>query len=100
MSAEVEKLQKHLEALEAFMASEAHIGYLSARDEEIRLIEQRILMTPPITEMDRAVVLLAHGELDSQTEMKKTFEDARTTLKKRIDDLVESENSGESETKI
>lgn len=100
MSPEVEALQKHLEALEAFMASDAYVGYISARDEEIRIIEQRILITPPITETDRAVVLLAHGELDSQTEMKKTFEDARVTLKARIDETIERENKDATGTKV
>lgn len=98
MTAEREKFETHLAQLDAFLASDAYVGYLSARDEEIRTIENRILMTPPITEINRADVLLAHGELDSQRDMKKTFEDARVTLKKRIDDLVEKENSGETGT--
>jgi hypothetical protein len=100
MSAEVEKLQKHLEALETFMASDAYVGYVSARDEEIRIIEQRILMTPPITEINRADVLLAHGELDCQKDMKQTFEDARGTLKARIDEMIERDNQTATETKV
>jgi hypothetical protein len=100
MSAEVEKLQKHLEALETFMSSDAYVGYLSARDEEIRIIEQRILMTPPITEINRADVLLAHGELDCQKDMKQTFEDARGTLKARIDEMIERDNQTATETKV
>lgn len=100
MTAEQTKLEKHLEQLDAFMSSEAYVGYRSARDEEIRIIEQRILMTPPITEVNRAEVLLAHGELDCQRDMKKTFEDARVTLKARIDKLIERENENASDTKV
>lgn len=100
MSPEVEKLQQHLDALNAFMDSPAYAGYVIARDEEIRQIEQRILMTPPITEVDRAVVLLAHGELDCQGDMKKTFEDARVTLEARINEMIERDNQNATETKV
>lgn len=100
MSEEVKKLEKHLAALEAFIASPAHTGYVAARQEEIDTIEQRILLTPPIDDGSRSVQLMAFGELDSQREMLKTFEDARLTLKARIDDAVERENEQATETKV
>ena len=96
----VEELQQHLAALEAFIASPAHEGYVIARRQEINDIQQRILMTPPITEQQRSMALIAFGELDSQEEMVKTFEDARLTLKARIDKEIERENEQAATAKV
>lgn len=100
MTSEVKRLQEHLDALEAFMASTAYAGYVAAREQEVSDIEQRILMTPPIEEGQRSIQLMAFGELDSQKEMVKTFEDARLTLKARIDEAVERENEQAATTKV
>jgi uncharacterized protein YneF (UPF0154 family) len=100
MSAEIDKAKEHLVALKAFIASPAHVGYLAARDEEISNIEKRILNTPPIDQRNIADLLMAHGELDSQTEMKQTFESARVQLEARIDEMVEQENQNASNTKV
>jgi hypothetical protein len=100
MSAEVDKAKEHLVALRAFVESPAHMGYIAARDEEISNIEKRILNTPPRTREDIASLLMWHGELDSQTEMKRTFGDALHTLEARIDEMVERENQNATNTKV
>lgn len=100
MTAEQEKLELELQELEIYMASSSYSGWQSARDTEISHIEQRILSTPPITENDRSNVLMWFGELDAVKDMKKTFEDARVTLKAEIDKIVESENQNASDTKV
>lgn len=100
MTADVKKLREHLEALDMFMASPAYAGYVAARVQEISDIEQRILMTPPIEEGQRSMQLMAFGELDSQREMERTFEDARLTLKARIDEAVEREIEQATTTKV
>lgn len=96
----VQELQEHLKALEAFIASPAHTGYITARRQEVADIQQRILMMPPITEQQRSLQLMAFGELDSQEEMLKTFEDARLTLKARIDEEIERENEQAATAKV
>lgn len=97
---EVQTLKAHLESLEAFIASPAHVGYVAAREQEIVDLKQRILWTPPIDDGARSAQLMAFGELDSQQEMLKTFEDARQTLKARIDEAVERENQLATTTKV
>lgn len=100
MTAEHEKLELELLNLDSFISSSAYAGWQTARDTEIYQIEQRILSTPPITENDRSNVLMWFGELDTVRDMKKTFEDARVTLKAEIDKIVESENQNASDTKV
>lgn len=100
MTAEREKFELELLNLDSFIESSAYSGWQSARDTEISQIEQRILSTPPITENDRSNVLMWFGELDAVKDMKKTFEDARVTLKAEIDKIVESENQNASDTKV
>jgi hypothetical protein len=100
MSAEIDKAKEHLVALRAFIESPAHMGYLAARDAEISNIERRILDMPPSTQENIALLLMAHGELDSQVEMKRTFGDALHTLEARIDEMVERENQAAANTKV
>lgn len=100
MTDEIKKLEEHLLALDAFIVSPAHSGYLIARDLEISDIEQRILSTPPISQDAIAVALMAFGELDCQKEMKTTFTDARVTLKGRIDEEIERDNQNATTTKV
>jgi hypothetical protein len=100
MNDEIKRLEEHLAALDAFIASPAHAGYLLARDAEISELEQRILSTPPISQDTIAVVLQAFGELDCQKEMKTTFTEARVTLKGRIDEEIERDNQNATTTKV
>jgi hypothetical protein len=97
---EIEQAKLHLKLLIDFIDSPLHTKYVAARDLEIVDIQNRILMTPPITDTQRADVLMAHGELDSQQEMKKTFTDARVTLEARIDEMIERDNQNATETKV
>jgi uncharacterized protein YneF (UPF0154 family) len=100
MTDEIKRLEEHLTALDAFIVSPAHAGYLLARDAEISDIEQRILSTPPISQDAIAVVLMAFGELDCQKEMKQTFEDARATLKARLDEAIDRDNESATTTRV
>lgn len=100
MSPETQRLQNHLDALTAFMESPAYVGYISASEEEVRLVEARILLTPPITDEQQALCLMAHGELDVKKENLKIFEVARVELKARVDKSIELDNQNATETKV
>lgn len=100
MSPELSQLHEHLADLEVFMASRAYVGYRSARREEIKNIQGRILLLRPISQDMVAQQLMAFGELDSQEEMEQTFEQARVELKARISEMTERENENATEMKI
>lgn len=96
----LDELQKHLKALDAFLISDAHTGYLAARNDEIESLQNLILATLPNTLDNISQILGWHGEITSQTQMKTTFEDARVTLKDRIDKLVEEKTQNATTQKI
>jgi hypothetical protein len=90
MSALSEK-QKHLEALEAFLDSPAHNGFVVARAHDIQLLKESILMVEPEDRASEIEGFKLRGELRYAEQMVKTFEDARVSLKDRIDEMVERE---------
>jgi hypothetical protein len=91
MSQEVKEKQKHLEALEAFLTSPAHIGFVIAREHDIRTLKDAILMVEPVNRELEIEGFKLRGELRYAEQMIKTFEDARVSLKERIDEMVERE---------
>lgn len=100
MSLEVKKMQDHLVALTAFIASPAHVGYLEAKKLEIESTKEEILRYIPDSPTNIALQLQAHGRLDLLEESISTFEVAARTLKQRIDETVERENQAGTTTKI
>ena len=99
MSAELTAMEKHLESLDAFLASPAFVGYQAAVTKEIKDTEDAIIMVDPI---DRATEIESYklrGELRCLNSRIKLFEDARVTLKNRIDLLAETELQNAGDTK-
>lgn len=92
--------QKHLEALETFLSSPAHIGFVAAREHDIRLLKDTILMVEPIDRETEIEGFKLRGELRYAEQMVKTFEDARVSLKDRIDEIVERELQERDNTKV
>lgn len=88
---DVTEKKKHLEALEAFLASPAHIGFVAAREHDIRILKDAILAVEPVDRESEIEGFKLRGELRYAEQMVKTFEDARVSLKDRIDEMVERE---------
>lgn len=100
MSVELDKLREHLESLETFFKSSAHVGYVAAREEEVKNLEAAIVAMDPIDRATEIEGFKLRGELRSQQGMISIFEDARVTLKDRIDQMAELENQNATETKV
>lgn len=96
----IDVLQTHMKALDAFLASDAYVGYLAAQNVQIENLQTLILGMLPNSEANIAILLGWHGELTAQTQMKTVFEDARVTLKDRIDKLVEQKTQNASNRKV
>src|SRR5205814_9380247 len=84
--------QRHLASLEVFLGSDAYVGYVAARTEDITNLESAILLTEPVDRVTEIEGFKLRGELRCQQEMLEVFSDARNTLKQRIDEMVEREN--------
>lgn len=91
MSQDVREMREHLEALETFIASPAHMGYVTAVSHEIREAQDSILAIVPDTLQDYAEEMQLRGELRCLQQSLTKFEDARVSLKARIDETVEAE---------
>jgi hypothetical protein len=91
MSQDLKEKREHLEALETFIKSPAHIGYVTAISCEIREISDSILAITPDTLMDYAEEMQLRGELRCLKQSLTKFEDARVSLKDRIDEIAEAE---------
>lgn len=100
MSFELDAARTHLESLETFLASRAHEGYVAARRAEIKILEDAIIAHEPVDRVSEIEGFKLRGELRSQTEMLSCFEDARDTLKDRINEMVEQENEIATTTKV
>jgi hypothetical protein len=96
----LKEMQDHLVELDTFIGSRLHQHYVTARETEIETVKEAILMTPPISDENSAIVLMLHGELKTLSDLTKTFEDARVTLKARIDVELERENQNATDQKV
>ena len=84
--------QKHLRALEAFMEGVAYAGYVAAKKAEVAILDQQIL-DGDVNDIGSLLKLLdLKGQRKMNVEAVTTFEDARNTLKKRVDDMIERED--------
>ena len=95
------RLQKHQAALVAFMESEAYVGFLAARRDEIRQTKEAIAtIAQGASDLTHFYQILKFGgELNVLTEELTSFEDARDTLKTRIEEMLERENKSRQENK-
>lgn len=84
--------QKHLKSLEAFMLTPAFKGFKVGKQEEINRLQEQILQSEP-TDLPQILKLL---DLKSQykvnLEFLSTFEDARTSLEAKIEQLLDLED--------
>lgn len=99
MSAEVEQKRKHLAALNAFIASPAHTGYVTATVLEIQHAKDAIVAIIPDNDKDFVELCQQKGELRLLESRLTMFEDARVSLERRIDEMVEEELQNATETK-
>lgn len=100
MSQEIEDKKKHLVALEVFLASPAHKGFVAAREHDVRMLEEAILTVEPEDRETEIEGFKLRGELRYAKQMVKTFEDARVSLKERIDEMVERELQERANIKV
>ena len=99
MSAELTAMEKHLESLEAFLASPAFVGYQAAVAKEIQDTETAIIMVDPVDRQTEIENLKLRGELRCLHTRVTLFEDARVTLKNRIDEQAERETQNAGNVK-
>jgi hypothetical protein len=93
ISEELLKLKEHETSLEAFLVSRAYRGFLSARKEEIRVIEDTILEVDPVTREEEVEQMKARGERRCLRSMLTAFPDALEEVKDRIADLEDEEEA-------
>jgi len=99
MSQEVEEKRKHLAALEAFLASPAHIGYVISVEAEIQANKDAQVAITPDSISNFVELCQQKGELRCLESRLTMFEDARVNLERRIDEMVEVELQNATETK-
>jgi hypothetical protein len=94
--------QRHLASLETFLASEAYSGFRAAQEADIKTTEESILMLMEAVEDQKQIFesLRLVGELRCQRRQLEVFEDARVTLKHRIEEMLEYENQNADNTKV
>lgn len=98
--AERQAKQVHLAELEKFLSSVVHINYKKAIEVDISNTEQAIILNEPLTRSDEIENFKLRGELRCLHEMQEVFEDARISLKQRIEELLERENQNTTNTKV
>jgi hypothetical protein len=97
MTEELMRLEKHREALEAFLASPAHAGYVAARQTEIASLEMQILEDDPVDRKTEIESFKQRGELRCLRQLVTIFEDGLIDLKDRIEEELERENKMRSD---
>ena len=100
MSKELDDKKQHLESLETFLRSPAHKGFVASVKFDIGQTENAIVMNDPLTRADEIENFKLRGELRCLQQMLTTFEDARVTLKDRINEIVERELENATNQKV
>jgi hypothetical protein len=90
---ELVKLRKHRDALEAFVNGPAHVGYVAARQEELRLVNESILEGDVRHEEDVFEQLKLRGEKRLLENLVNIFPIALEELNDRISTLEDDEDS-------
>jgi hypothetical protein len=91
MSLELEERKRHLKSLEDFLASPAHTAYKVAIEKEIYDTQLAIIAITPDSLRDFVQECQLRGELRLLENEFRRFEDARVSLKARIDEMAEAE---------
>jgi hypothetical protein len=99
MSQDLEDKRRHLKALEEFIKSPAHEGYLAAVEREIEDTKDAILAVTPDSLRDFVEELQLRGELRCLESRLTMFGEARVALSDRIDEMVEAEITDATNTK-
>src|SRR5258705_10229826 len=90
-SEELIRLKEHLVSLEVFIDSPAHVGFLAARQEEIRQIEDTLRDVDRVDRGDEIEQYKFRGERRCLKSMVTVFSDAAEELRDRISDLEDEE---------
>lgn len=91
MSDELKRKQEHLASLEDFLESPAFLGFKAAVAHDIKETRSVIVSIDPLKLEDFVEELKLRGELRCLEQMLNVFEDAHSSLKSRIDAIVEAE---------
>lgn len=97
-STSIGELTKRLEAIEAFIASPAYSSRQKTIQADLSALADSILDMPPVDERSRSDVLLLYGRRQQLSYELNFFEDARSILKSKLDDLSEPEQQGATTT--
>ena len=84
---ELSSKRKHLADLEVFIASSVHTNYVVGRRHERALLERVIVDLDPVDRKTEIESYKLRGELRCVETSVTLFEDARDTLKKRVEEL-------------
>lgn len=82
-----ERLRENLAALDAWLNSPSHVGWVAAREEEVRQFNQQIAEVAGSWEE----VLILRAKRENTLEITHSFEDTRQTLKEELDKVIEEE---------
>lgn len=85
------ELEAKVVALTEFMRSEVYRLYLVELEEWAAGLRASILMRPPLTDQERAEVLVLHGHLARVSSETTIFEGIRNTFKAELDKMAESD---------
>jgi hypothetical protein len=99
MSQDLEDKKQHLKALEEFIKSPAHEGYLMAVEKEIDDTRNAIVAITPDSLSNFVEELQLRGELRCLESRLTMFGEARVALSDRIDEMVEAELTDATNTK-
>jgi hypothetical protein len=99
MSEELNRKQEHLASLEDFLQSPAFLGFKAGVKEDIQLTKDSIVSIDPARFEDFVEECKLRGELRVLEQLENVFEEARVTLKSRIDAMVEAELENATNTR-
>jgi hypothetical protein len=93
------RLQEHLKAVELFIDSIGHKGYVEGMELEIQQVKDAIILNEPIDKASEIEGYKMRGDLRTLEQKKTLFEDVRLTLKQRIEEMLERENKTDDKEK-
>lgn len=86
------RFQEHLKAVELFIDSIGHKGYVEGIELEIQQTKDAIILVEPIDKASEIEGYKMRGDLRTLEQKKTLFEDVRLNLKQRIEEMLEREN--------
>lgn len=85
------RYERVLAAIEAFIASDGYAWWKTSRQNDISVTEGAIIAMDPIERKDEIEGFKLRGDLRTTQDFLTIFEDTASSLRKQIDELVESE---------